>query len=650
MDAKMSLPGELDGEAIAILVLFHFHCRVQQTDDAQPCRKRLLLWLMDKVYGEQPSSPSFQVFADELKIALASEDDGQAQIVFDYLANMLSFVDIPDGLTKLFDEKFSMILPNYEQMGVLNTSDIFFERRSFFGLYFRRARLVFDSLDLQARNELTKSTRTWREGDFDRLDRATSSPGWQHDARLSAFRQYQLGLLRGDYTQAKDNMEKLFDFFAPGADHELHQYTLLHLAAFHLQSGSHPAARTVLQEAISLARSANDHECILACESLMNRILGVGSSLFSSSDRMQRHMGPPKTVRDASWQAQQDRHRGRPLTTIVHDLDNAVQLTESTPHGMPSLQISLELMDDAKRRDGNATAETAVELAQMWSSSGQGALAAVYRQVSCGQDTNSNSVLDSHIDARTMGQCQEAWKLAEQGRYQQALCLLISPQTYKAHSFNEHQEWVTTMADVLWLRARRRGEHQTLRILSEKLPSRKQRSVDIDVEEAVEAPTALVNLALQHLESNARGSVNAALDEFANSFKYPSELSTEERIESLLVKARNRLDGQQPMLALLPALSALSEAKRLDYGHLARTSTVLLAETLGLHLLLPRRALTLLEREVGSCLVGQDVELRAQARWTYARLLLACSTSKTDEELHRVLQWMTAAEQGEFCD
>ncbi len=37
---------------------------------------------------------------------------------------------------------------------MLNATDIFFERRSFFGLFFRRTKLIFDSLDLQARDEL----------------------------------------------------------------------------------------------------------------------------------------------------------------------------------------------------------------------------------------------------------------------------------------------------------------------------------------------------------------------------------------------------------------------------------------------------------------------------------------------------------------
>lgn len=114
MNGNLTPPGGLDGEVLAVLVLFSFHCRVQLPDDASRMRKALLLFLTDKVYQvgdryitvlhvvladrqvslhlkqqERPPAGSLQDFADELKEALG-EDPDECKIVLDYLDNMVS--------------------------------------------------------------------------------------------------------------------------------------------------------------------------------------------------------------------------------------------------------------------------------------------------------------------------------------------------------------------------------------------------------------------------------------------------------------------------------------------------------------------------------------------------------------------------------
>ena len=393
MNLDLAPPDEMNGETIAVLILFNFHCRIQLIDEAQVARKKLLLFLMHKVYQTLPLSPSYSVFVDELRVAMDGDED-TCRIVIDYLDGMLGLLKVPDGLTKLFNEKLNRIMPSYEPMGLLNATDIFFERRSFFGLFFRRIKLIFDSLDLQARDHLTIAARAWKQGllhasnNHHCVDPDSSTLS---DARLAAFRDYQLGLLRGDYAMAKDNMEKFFDFYAPGADRELHQHTLLHLSAFHIRNESFSAARAALDEAISLARSASDSDCILACESLMQRIQGVGSSTLaalsgtSSAANSERHRQP---VNDSVWQARSSIARGRSAVETLQDLEDSLAPTQPSREALAAYEASLELVEDAKRRLGRDAIQGDAEIGRLWDLLGQSALVDVYQNRG---DTKSSS-------------------------------------------------------------------------------------------------------------------------------------------------------------------------------------------------------------------------------------------------------------------
>lgn len=380
MDVDLAQPDEMTGETIAILILFNFHCRIQLSDEAQIARKRLLLFLMDKVYQTRTPSRSYAAFVHELQAAMDGDEEN-GRIMTDYLDGLLNLLNVPDGLTKLFNEKLNRIMPSYEPMGVLNASDMFFERRSFFGLFFRRTKLIFDSLDLQARDQLKVAARAWKEAPLD-LEPAMTENLHESDARLSAFRDYQLGLLCGDYTMAKDNMEKFFDFYAPGADRELHQHTLLHLAAFHVKTESYSAAKAALDEAISLARSANDGDCISACESLMLRIQGVGTSTLAaaptavSASATERHRRP---INDEVWQARSNLGKGHSAVEVLQDFEDSLAPVQASRETLAASEASLEVMEDAKRRLGRDALQGDAEVAHLWDVLGQPALAEVYR-------------------------------------------------------------------------------------------------------------------------------------------------------------------------------------------------------------------------------------------------------------------------------
>ena len=222
---------------------------------------------------------------------------------------------------------------------------------------------------------------------------------------------------------------------------------------------------------------------------------------------------------------------------------------------------------------------------------------------------------------------------------------MISTSTFEGISFAEHNTWCRTIADVLRLRATRRQDEAVLQLLAENWPARKIDCTDYDLEDAIDSPSALVELALRYLESSKSSSEEKAL---GLRFKGFSQLTAEEAAEALLAKAAQRTQSSQPMLALTPTLASLSIAKDMDCTRLILRAKVQLAETLGLHLQMPGGARLLLESDLPNCLSSDDVELRALAQWTYARMLLSCSDKQEPKDLERVLHWLQQAERGKF--
>lgn len=237
------------------------------------------------------------------------------------------------------------------------------------------------------------------------------------------------------------------------------------------------------------------------------------------------------------------------------------------------------------------------------------------------------------------------YQLAKQGQYDAALALLLQPSTHRILSFREYRGWCDAVGDVLWLRATRREEVRTLRLLQRRLPRVRDQEQIEDIEELVDAPKTLIDTALQYAET---GTASKPPDALLQRFRKLANLSSEKQIEALLKQGKSYLDGSQPSLALMPILSSLSRAKDLDFGGLAQAAQVSLAEVLGLHLGMPQRGRSLLEHHLPSCLTSEDMEHRAYSQWTYSRLLLACSKNKTQIELNHCLHWMSQAEQGKF--
>ncbi|KAK0543138.1 hypothetical protein OC845_006272 [Tilletia horrida] len=242
-----------------------------------------------------------------------------------------------------------------EMEDATNSKVRYVDRRSTLGMYLRRIRMTFDKADLHQHTCWAKMLCEWRADESD--GREDSQP-FEHphrpsdsgaegmprnDApsaltRIQAFDRYQAALRRGDYSAAKENMFAFFDHTARGSTREMHQHALLNLAALHLEMESPSAAEPALHEAILLARSSRDWECVAACESLLRRVQAL--LLLEENDSNQKSgelassAFETRTERDKDFEALYDESL---KFALRGDYETALRLPLSTPLLAPSL-------------------------------------------------------------------------------------------------------------------------------------------------------------------------------------------------------------------------------------------------------------------------------------------------------------------------
>ncbi len=233
-----------------------------------------------------------------------------------------------------------------------------------------------------------------------------------------------------------------------------------------------------------------------------------------------------------------------------------------------------------KRRLGRIPSRADAEVARLWEFLGAPALAKVYHG-RAEPDLDGRATSQLQQETRIDSICGRAKYLSRAGRYEQALALLISPATYRGISFSHYTTWHTTIGEILRLRAERREDEAALRVLADALPLPERAQAGCDIEDAVESPSNLVELALRYLDTGSSSEMDKA---FGRRFKGFSQLTAEEAAEALLRKATTRAESEQPSLALMPTLACLSIAKEMDCQRLVLGARVQLAETLGLHL------------------------------------------------------------------
>ncbi|WFD17962.1 hypothetical protein MCAP1_000173 [Malassezia caprae] len=557
----------LDGHTIALLLLVTFVC-LAPSDGETHARRVLLLFLVRALESIDRAPPHGAALEARLRAVLHAYPS-TCEKLLTYLRMSFASLESMDGLTDLMHTKLPDCLDGLHDEGETMCS-MLLDRRSYLGLFVRRARLSYEMLLDHERTELVALCRAWRDGESALIDE------WQVQAPARAFQQWRESERRGDYTATKNDLHAFFDYTLPGCDQELHQHALLNLARFHMHTEGYEAARIALDEAILLARTVGDAECMRACDRLLDQLSVLdpvaqddrGGVLTQpeTHDTLKSGAYAPLTL----WKAEQERQRGRPLMGIVQTLYDTVWAPRA-PVG--HMEPAWEPRPSIER----CAACPSSVLARVWLQLGEPRLAEAYM---AHVERLGSGAPPADYDALALDACATgAYRDAERGAYAAALAALVAPaQLKRITSQALCATWQEAVWRVLWLRARRQGHVATLRRLETLCPG--------------------------------VGEWHAT--------RTPGPSAAE-----WLAEAQAMRDAQQPHQSLEPLMKAIAASELQQLYPLYRTGLVQLAEVQALALAMGTEAQAVLAQVRPQALADENGERRAMFHMAEAKQELA---------------------------
>ncbi|WFD42683.1 hypothetical protein MPSI1_001331 [Malassezia psittaci] len=448
----------LDGNSIALLTVITYFCQAAPPYGEERAQSALLLFITRMIESLDSMPRCLAEFQAALQRALASYPE-MYEGLETYIKHWFLLFDNVDGLTELFHAKLPECLYD-PQEEVLEGAQLL-DRRSYLGLFVRRARLAFEMLLDLERLQLAAKCGIWRSDSSDAL-----FDEWRSNDKAKAYLKWWNTTQRGDYEAAKNELHAFFDLTLPGCDQDLHQHALLNLAKFHMDTDGYSAARTTLNEAILLARTAGDTECMQACDHLLQQLTFLDSKSANSHSGLLTRRELDSQLNSGAyapltlWKADQYRQRGKPLLSIVQMLADAAWRSRS------STRKSCLDWEPRPSIERSAACPSAV-LAQTWLQIGVWPVAESYIH---------------HIDC--VGQSKPAWRElrltafitksyaeAESGEYVAAIYALTQPKVLECiSSMAMWNTWQTAIWHVVNLRARRQNHTATLRHIESVAP------------------------------------------------------------------------------------------------------------------------------------------------------------------------------------
>ncbi|KOS14365.1 anaphase-promoting complex subunit 5 [Malassezia pachydermatis] len=452
----------LDGPTVALLGLITFFCLEPAVEQEERAGRVLLMYVARALESLDPVPSTWSSMQMRLHIVLESFPNTEARLSA-YLDAMLSSLDSLDGLADLMYSK----LPDCLDMIQEETTQIPafpLDRRSYLGLFVRRARLSYEMLLDRDRLQLLHLCTAWRDGVEN-----TVADEWQASEPAKVYRAWRDSERRGNYTMTKNQLHAFFDYTLPGCDKEMHQHALLNLARFHMLTKGYRASRAALDEAILLSRTVGDTECMRACDHLLDQLAYLDPQPSQANVLTQRDTDD--TLKNGAyapltlWKADMDRERGKPLLGLVQRLHDA---TWKAREAGASSEAAWEPRPSIER---SAACPSAV-LARLWLQIGVPSVAEVYlahvHRMRLTPPENWTSIrLEATITA--------AFEASERGDYEEALVMLMEPQTLECVT----KWWESTPVDteataLMWLQEARalmeaQQPHQCLEILMKAL-------------------------------------------------------------------------------------------------------------------------------------------------------------------------------------
>ncbi|KAF8333978.1 uncharacterized protein EI90DRAFT_3153365 [Cantharellus anzutake] len=546
-------------------------------------RMRMLRVLAREIGELKPPTPYHQLVS---KLVNGFDDpslNSELALLSHTLNQAPKMISTPEVMGDLFSDVRSLV-PGVDEPEE-NTSSCAFERRSFFGMFIRRSFLSFRKLSFAGQLRLCNDFIAWCDGDKgagyyigskERRRGLLIYPGildLPENAKQSYYEIAGDSLKTGDSKAAVDNLRRFFDQrFAATDDTTMYQHSLLSMATLHYTRGELLAARQFLDEAIKISKEKNDHFTLDRCQNLMQRLDPDPGSAFLARDR---------AISVQVW--------GNPLD-ILWEIKKLLELGEGLKILFTKVAESIGVWD-AKSVLINVGVEKwprHAVCAILWRLAGVETLAKCHENIilaftQVGDDDSRMSVV-----------CARASRYTRQGATDEALKLLLDPQTWRGLTFQQYQIWALEVWNVFNFTAERKGHASFQRdFLMPNQPSPRPEVQSVGAPSPFHRRTVItesLQLALRYKEAN------------------------------------------QPVLAVQPLMEAVWSSEFRGMFQYYRIAVVLLAD-IAIDLGLPKSGQHMIEEVLPQILLADDLELRAYGSLTYARLMMAGAGADINEEI-----------------
>ncbi|GBE82222.1 predicted protein [Sparassis crispa] len=486
-------------------------------------------------------------------------------------------------------------------------TDAPFGRRSLFGYFCRRCYVSFVKLSFGALARLQSDYVMWaNEPITDGRRDPGSSPGYQsvlkdrltndyqifktktdkkHFPTAEAYAVFEKAQAVGDVNMAAENLRRFFEQgFHEGSDSGLRQHALLNLARLHYVHHEYSACRKYLQEAVGAARTSGDKLTLQHCISMLHRLPPLERGRKYDINEIQPDLHPLEILYDVNKLMQIG---NQPLAASFEKIVQAIGLFDHW------IDVQRKPFVEAEQW-GQHTVQSVV-----WSMHGCTEIGKIEQNI-----VSAFTEVGGADHNRLIVTLNRAYQRARQGKYQNALALLLEPDVWRGITLNDYNLWATEVWHIFVLRASRRGQ---LRQFSDFL---KQKRPD--------------------------GTYKA------REYWFWSASSLGSMIRDPLYEVMQMRGVEQAHACVEQLLTAVWHAEfQCRYG-LYRTAIVLLAD-IGLEFGMTKWCRRIIDEIMPQVITGTDLEQRGLACFTLARCIIAAGES-SPTSLQECIPYLQIAE------
>ncbi|KAF8478458.1 hypothetical protein DFH94DRAFT_749935 [Russula ochroleuca] len=547
--------------------------------------------LLEEVVEVTPPR-SFPKLLEALKDAPRSDDEGAVPFFESLKPKYMDFVSV-DHMTNFFHGA------SYLYVDHKSGEEADISRRSIFGYFCRRAVVSYMKLSFAGVSKLRHDYHEWLNGSitagyehfqrdlitFDTLLLKTHADEYRW-AEPDAYSEFERGLATGDSNSASENLRRFFEQrFHEGSDSGVRQHALLNLSRMHYLQHEHVAARKFLTEAIEISRLAGDKETLQHCQGLLHRLPPKHKNHKPALNEIQPGLHPIEVLFDVEKLLRVKSEQ--PLSAAFEKIVQAIGLYDHW------IDMQGYFLEDPEQWSHHAVQSI------VWSAAGCEKLAVIEENIVTAFNEVGGD--DNNVITVTLNR---AYRRARQGKYQDAIAVLLEPDVWRGLSLHDYSQWASQIWHIILLRASRRGQ---LRQYNDLLKGMRP-----------------------------AGSFNPR-DYFFN-----ATASTTSIIRDPLYEFLEMRQVGQASTAVEQLLRALWHSEfQCRYGSY-RTAIILLADV-GLEFGMTKRCKRILEEIMPQVIDGDDLEQRALACFTLARCIIAAD-ERSPDSIHEALSYLDIAE------